>query len=181
MYEQPELVFHDTVPLKEEDLPKARETALKQKEWVLDFFRQRFSMSFTPTDVYEAALGSGPFMLLTSIRRSITDLTKEGKLIKCDWSESRQGSYGKLNRVWTYNRNFVNPINPTPLTRTEYEKSMEHCAEQYKENIRLAQGAEPGTRIPIGKKKDTASWKEHFKKYSLDKLKYLPEFIARKF
>jgi len=108
---EPELIFHDSVPLPVGDLPKARETAAKQKEIVLDFFRQRFSMNFTPMEVYEALM-EGDLMLLTSVRRSITDLTKEGRLIKCQWSESKPGAYGKLNRVWRYNRNFINPLNP---------------------------------------------------------------------
>ena len=101
MNEQTEMIFHDSVPLPEEDLPKARETALKQKGWVLDFFRQRFSMNFTPVEVYNHLnTHVSSTILLTSVRRSITDLTKEGKLIKCDWSESRAGAYGKLNRTW---------------------------------------------------------------------------------
>ncbi|MCE5225248.1 MAG: hypothetical protein LLG05_05245 [Porphyromonadaceae bacterium] len=111
MNTQTELTFHDSVPLKEEDLPEARETALKQKELVLDFFRQRFSMNFTPVEVYEALM-DGELMLLTSVRRCITDLTKEGKLIKCDWSESRAGAYGKLNRCWKYNNSFIRRLNP---------------------------------------------------------------------
>lgn len=107
------LIFHDTVPLPEEQLPLAREKALHQKEIVLDFFRQRFSMSFTPAEVFEAICElEHEGILLTSVRRSITDLTKGDRLIKCQWSESKPGAYGKLNRVWKYNRNFINPLNP---------------------------------------------------------------------
>jgi hypothetical protein len=104
-----ELVFHDTVPLPEEQLGKARETALKQKGIILDFFRQRFSMSFTAYEVFEQLTECE--LLLTSVRRSITDLTKEGRLIKCQWSESKPGAYGKLNRTWRYQNNFINPLN----------------------------------------------------------------------
>jgi hypothetical protein len=113
MTEQRELIFHDTVPLPEEQLPQAREKAFLQKNMVLNFFRQRFSMSFTPTEVWEhlhTHLTST--MLLTSVRRSISDLTKEGRLIKCQWSESKPGAYGKLNRTWRYNKEFINRLNP---------------------------------------------------------------------
>jgi hypothetical protein len=106
---QPELIFHDTVPIPEEQLPQARETAAKQKGIILDVFRERFSMSFTPVEVHNII---NETMLLTSVRRSITDLTKEGRLIKCQWSESKPGAYGKPNRVWTYNQNFLNRLNP---------------------------------------------------------------------
>ncbi len=114
--EQRELVFHDTVPIEEENLQEARDTARKQNECILAFFRERFSMNFTPNEVWrevnDNALTWGMPMLLTSVRRSITNLTKEGRLIKCQWSESRPGAFKKLNRVWTYNRNFLNPLNP---------------------------------------------------------------------
>ena len=113
-----ELIFHDTVPQEESALPEAREKASIQKGIVLDFFRQRFSMSFTPAEVHSFLTGEAvqdgrrELILLTSVRRSITNLTKEGRLIKCQWSESKPGAYGKINRCWTYNRNFIKPLNP---------------------------------------------------------------------
>jgi len=109
---QREITFHDTVPLPEEKLGKARETAFLQKTMVLNFFRQRFSMSFTPMEVSDFLNTHLTTILLTSVRRSITDLTKEGRLIKCQWSESKPGAYGKLNRTWRYNASFVNRLNP---------------------------------------------------------------------
>ena len=109
---EPELTFHDSIPLPEEQLPQTRDTAAKQRGIILDFFRQRFSMSFTPAEVHEILQHDGNKILLTSVRRSITDLTKEGRLIKCQWSESKPGAYGKLNRTWRYAQNFINPINP---------------------------------------------------------------------
>lgn len=112
MHEQRELIFHDTVPLPEEELGMAREKAFMQRRMVLDFFRQRFSMNFTPTEVWEFLNGHvTSTILLTSVRRSITDLTKEGRLVKCDWSESRPGKYGKLNRVWRYRIDYLEPLN----------------------------------------------------------------------
>jgi hypothetical protein len=112
MEKELELIFHNSVPLPEEQLPQAREKASYQKGIVLDFFRRRFSMSFTPVNVHEALESDGSLILLTSVRRSITDLTKEGRLIKCQWSESKPGAYGKLNRVWRYNSEFINRLNP---------------------------------------------------------------------
>jgi len=116
--EQQEMVFHDTVPIPEEQLPMAREKASVQKGIILDFFRERFSMSFTPAEVHSflygkvVQAGRRELILLTSVRRSITDLTKEGRLTKCQWSESKPGRYGKLNRVWKYNLEWVKPLNP---------------------------------------------------------------------
>jgi hypothetical protein len=110
--EQRELIFHDTVPLPEERLPEARKRAARQKEAILDYFRQRYSMSFTPSEVWHGVDQIAMPMLITSVRRAITDLTKEGKLTKCDYSERREGGYGHPNRCWKYNNNFLNPINP---------------------------------------------------------------------
>lgn len=109
MEDQRELIFHDSIPLPEEELPKARMDAVKQKEVILNFFKWHPDQNFTPYEVFEQC--SEAMMLLTSIRRSVTDLTKEGRLIKCDWSESKPGAYGKLNRTWRYQNNFINPLN----------------------------------------------------------------------
>jgi hypothetical protein len=109
---QQELIFHDSIPLEEENLPQAREKAFQQKAMILNFFRNRFGMSFTPAEVFNFLNDHITTILLTSVRRSITDLTKEGKLTKCQWSESKPGAYGKLNRTWRYTRNFINPLNP---------------------------------------------------------------------
>jgi hypothetical protein len=117
-FNSPETTFHDSVPLPEEQLGKARETAVKQKGIILDFFRQRFSMNFTPAEVHSFLTGEAvqegrrELILLTSVRRSISDLTREGRLTKCQWDESKPGRYGKLNRTWKYNAEFINRLNP---------------------------------------------------------------------
>lgn len=127
--DQIEMTFHDTVPLPEDQIQEAREKAEQQKAIVLDIFKKNHG-NLTPIEVYEIAnsylqgvaiddalffgtdLKKARHILLTSIRRSITDLTKEGRLIKCQWSESKQGRYGKLNRTWRYNEYYVRPLNP---------------------------------------------------------------------
>jgi len=112
MNEQRELTFHDSVPLPEEQLGKARETAKKQKAMVLDFFKTRWEYNYTPAEAHNLLIQFGNKILLNSVRRSITDLTKEGRLIKCQWSERRMGAYGIANRTWKYNLNWMKPLNP---------------------------------------------------------------------
>ena len=112
MEDQRELVFHDTVPIEEENLQQARETAIKQKAIVLDFFKSYPNDRFTPYEVYEFFMRYEGDILLTSVRRCITNLTKEGRLIKCQWSESKDGAYGKINRTWRYNQDYIRPLNP---------------------------------------------------------------------
>ena len=105
-------VFHDTVPLSEEQLPMARDTAARQNGIVLNFFRKRFAYKFTPAKVHEILEAEGEKIQLNSVRRSITNLTKANRLIKCSWDEREMGKFGKDNRCWKYNQSFINPINP---------------------------------------------------------------------
>jgi hypothetical protein len=103
--------------LDDQDLPKARETAEKQNEIILSFFERNKDRNFTPAEVYdelnENYLTWGILILLGSVRRSITNLTKrQGRLIKCQWSERRKGKYGKDNRTWKYNNGYITPLNP---------------------------------------------------------------------
>lgn len=109
---QGSLIFHDSVPLPDDQLEKAFDTATKQKAIVLDFFRTHHEGRFTPYEVYEYFMRFEGDILLTSVRRCITNLTKEGRLIKCQWSESKEGAYGKLNRTWRYNESYIVPLNP---------------------------------------------------------------------
>jgi hypothetical protein len=111
-YDKAEMTFHDTVPLPLEQLEKGRKKAVRQKDQILKIFASHPSERFTPVhihSIYEFQYGN---ILITSVRRSISDLTKEGRLIKCQWSESKPGAYGKLNRCWKYNNEYLNRLNP---------------------------------------------------------------------
>ena len=108
MEDQRELVFHDTVPLPDNQLEKAYIDAKYQKQIILEFFRLNPDRNFTPYEVWHELW---TMMLLNSVRRSITDLTKEGRLWKCQWSDSRMGEFGKLNRTWRYNTDYLPNIN----------------------------------------------------------------------
>lgn len=111
MEEQRELIFHDTVPVPAELLEKYRKKAVRQKDQVLEFFKVYYPRNFTPSEMYELMRNSGHCVLLTSIRRCISDLTKEGRLYKCMWSDSRDGAYGVDNRTWKYNNEWIKPLN----------------------------------------------------------------------
>ncbi len=139
-YNNKETIFHDTVPLPEEELPEAREKAKKQKGDVLSVFHEHPEKNYTPVEIWEILnsyyqgvaidhaiffnkhLGKSESILLTSVRRSISDLTKENRLIKCQWSESKEGRYGKLNRVWRYNTEYVKPLNIKVTTIKDFVK-----------------------------------------------------------
>jgi len=113
---QREITFHDTVPLSLIDLEMHRNKAGRQKDHVLSFFRVYHPRNFTPSEMYELMKDSGHCVLLTSVRRCISDLTKEGRLYKCMWSESRKGAYGTLNRTWKFNPDYMPPLNPKKIS-----------------------------------------------------------------
>ena len=88
-------MYYNTTQETGEALAKKRVKAKTQTEKVLEFFEQYPSTQFAPFQVHRNVGGSS---LLTSTRRSISDLTKEGKLVKC--TEKRLGEYGAMNYTW---------------------------------------------------------------------------------
>lgn len=111
---QRELVFHDTVGLPDEQLEKGRKKAVRQKDVILAMFKYARGCWFTPWEIaskYPEASG-GHSIMITSVRRSITDLTREGKLIKGDYSMQTEEMHGVNNNRWKYNTEYLPPLNP---------------------------------------------------------------------
>lgn len=86
--------FFNTAKLAGPNLTAANEKASKQDAAILDFFKDHVGM-YTPAEVSVFF----PQWPITSVRRSITNLTKQGKLRKT--SVKRQGAYGMSNFCWT--------------------------------------------------------------------------------
>lgn len=82
-----------------------------QKDIVLSYFKKHPKKNFTSERIWDV-LWESDIALLSSIKRTITELTKEGKLIKCNYEERIIGGWGKPNRTWRYNTEYVNPLNP---------------------------------------------------------------------
>lgn len=88
--------FYNTTRETGEILTKSHKKARSQDEIILDFFRSNPLKEFTPFEVQE---GSGLLNCpATSIRRSITNLTKSGFLFKTE--NKKEGIYGKDNYCW---------------------------------------------------------------------------------
>ena len=84
--------FYDTFEIKRSDLQKEIENAKNQEEKIMVIFQQKKEL--TPSEVWEHLMEYP----LTSIRRAMTNLTEQGKLIKT--STHKIGYYGKPNYVW---------------------------------------------------------------------------------
>lgn len=89
--------FHNTVPLQGDELSKAETKAQKQEDIVYKLFRDHRHASFTG---FEAWMQLGQQWPLTSVRRAIANLVKEGRLKAT--GERRDGGYGMPTNCWTY-------------------------------------------------------------------------------
>ena len=78
-----------------EVLTQSVSRATKQEDVIMDFFRLRPGRRFSPEDVQAWCLSTSP---LTSVRRAITNLTDQGKLIKTN--QMKKGMYGKNVHTW---------------------------------------------------------------------------------
>ena len=75
-------------------LEDSKKTALKQQTAILHFFKVFPSRQFTPCEI-ETYFPEWP---ITSIRRAMTNLTQNEKLIKTH--EMKIGKYGKQCHTW---------------------------------------------------------------------------------
>ena len=86
-------MYYNTTNETGDDLKQSHKKAKSQSDKILDIFKT--SKKASPSQVM-LALPVGT--LITSVRRSITDLTKDGHLEKT--SEQRKGLYGKKEYIW---------------------------------------------------------------------------------
>jgi len=96
MEKQTSLDFFNTVSEDHTQELESRLLAKYQQDKILKFFMENWASSFTPWEV------AGQFnMLITSVRRSITNLTTAGFLTKTE--DMKAGPYGKKSFLWKLN------------------------------------------------------------------------------
>lgn len=91
-------MFYNTTGERGEELIKATEQARNQTELVLGIFKEYPTADFTPWEVLRLASHRGHKMMITSVRRSITNLTGTGELIKT--GIKRIGDQKASNYTW---------------------------------------------------------------------------------
>ena len=89
------MAFHNTIGAKGEELRRREAITTTQEERVLAFFVQNPGLKATPFEVHERVIPEAP---VTSIRRAITNLTRQGKLIKL--KARREERLGAPNALW---------------------------------------------------------------------------------
>tara|TARA_R100001443_G_scaffold68514_2_gene77218 strand:- start:8362 stop:8637 length:276 start_codon:yes stop_codon:yes gene_type:complete len=86
--------YYNTTNLEKEALKKCRKAVISQEKKILDIF-QRLQIPLSPTDLYTHFFNKTP---ITSIRRALSNLTKDGKLEKT--LLMKIGGYGKAEHCW---------------------------------------------------------------------------------
>ena len=89
-------MYYNTTNLSGTELKESHVKAETQSEKILKFFLSNPGKAFTPVQVH-----NNMGFLLTSVRRSLSDLTKSGDLIKTE--EQRKEIFGAVNYKWKLN------------------------------------------------------------------------------
>jgi hypothetical protein len=91
--------YYNTTHLSGPILSAAQRRAKSQEEQILGYFKEYPKRQFTPSEIHKRLFD--PILTpLTSVRRSITDLTAAGHLIKTDIKIT--GPYGMPEHTWYY-------------------------------------------------------------------------------
>ena len=89
------MTFYNTIHLPKDILIEELKKVKKQELKVLAVFKVSLMKGLTPPEVFFALQ---EVYLIGNVRRSITDLTNSGKLVKT--KRKRMGMHGKPNCVW---------------------------------------------------------------------------------
>ena len=92
------MAYFNTTNQKGEVLRRHKEKAETQNEKILAFFKARPAIHFSPTDIWRLLFREG--CPLTSVRRSLTNLTNEGALEKTE--KTKYGMYGRKEYCWKF-------------------------------------------------------------------------------
>lgn len=90
--------FYNTVGLTGDDLKQAVEKAQRQEEAVYLIYLHT-GKAYGPSQILRLVQKAGKSWPITSLRRAITNLEKEGKLVKTDLM--REGMFGSPEHLWT--------------------------------------------------------------------------------
>lgn len=94
------MTYYNTVSEQGETLKAYRSKASGQDAKILELFRKRPEMSYSPFQVL--AFADLPVTTpITSVRRSMSNLTKAGLLVRLD--AKRKGNFGRNNCTWKLN------------------------------------------------------------------------------
>jgi hypothetical protein len=96
-FRRPRVPYYATTPLSLHQMAGAIRLAEQQDEAVIAIFRALQS-KLTPSQVHLIGLRNGRQWLLTSVRRSMTNLANAGPLVRLN--DTQQGPHGRPEHFW---------------------------------------------------------------------------------
>lgn len=90
--------YHNSTNLKHETLFRAEQKAKSQNIRILEFFEMFRTRNWTASEVWDSVGMKSEGSPLTSTRRAISNLIKQGKLIKTEMQT--EGIYGRMEYVY---------------------------------------------------------------------------------
>ena len=94
-------MYYNTTNQTDPMLSSFKAKTFKQDDEILYFFARNPLQSYTPFEIHRAIFDDS--VPITSIRRSITNLTNSGKLVKLH--NKTMERYGRPNYCWRFNDN----------------------------------------------------------------------------
>ena len=89
--------YYNTCELEPELVKRYTKKAVSQDEAIMEFYRSKsYGAAYTPDEINRFVLPNAP---ITSVRRSLTNLTATGVLLKSDVLAN--GPYGHPVHYWT--------------------------------------------------------------------------------
>jgi len=91
------MTYYNTTKLSGTALVECEKDCQTQEAVILNYFNRRQGETISPSEIFIhfADIAHWP---ITSIRRAITNLTEQGKIVKTN--TQRQGLYGKPEHCW---------------------------------------------------------------------------------
>lgn len=96
---RPQRPYYPTTPMTRDQLAGAMRVAEQQDELVLAIFRAE-QRPLSPSQVHAIGQHYGKAWLITSVRRSITNLADPGCGVLVHLAETRMGPHGKPEGLW---------------------------------------------------------------------------------
>lgn len=101
------MTFYNTIHETGKALETSKEKAKSQDQRITTYFKSNTEVLLTPSEVRGYVFGNS--IPVTSVRRSMTNLTKSGILEKT--SLMRKGDYNKMSHCWKLNDNLKPQLN----------------------------------------------------------------------
>ena len=95
--------YYNTTKQKANQLKNWTQQALSQEVLIKKFMELNKDLSFTPFEIQDAFLSQDIRWPITSVRRALTNLTKDNVIIKTD--ELVPADYGRPNYKWQWRNN----------------------------------------------------------------------------